>query len=230
MWELRLKEIGNVSKVKRLSKCRSRGLSHASNLCWSTSWSAGYFLARSDHHCSTTSCLQNSILQLERNSCVLLWPSPLHVFTEHSWPVLGLTFNWSWTNLIGPESNQSDWSRDGHSVQIQPARDFVSGILHTGTRNQTQILTDTCSSRCKAETWRPGAAGGHSLGKWRQEGKWVMAESLVWEVPKPSCVFIFPTIFGCSTLLVHESIKSLSAQAGSSYTLVLNNQKGLGLK
>ena len=143
MWELRLKEIGNVSKIKRLSKCRSRGLSHASNLCWSTSWSAGYFLARSDHHCSTTNCLQNSILQLERNSCVLLWPCPLHVFTGHSWLVLGLTFNWSWTNLISPESNQSDWSRDGHSVQIQPIRDFISGILHTGTRNQTQILTNT---------------------------------------------------------------------------------------
>ena len=149
--------------------------------------------------------------------------------------------------------NTADWSWVWHSTEAEPiwlvqspinligqGMDIQSKSSHSGisslgfftlapeTKPRSSLIHG--SSRCKAETWRPGAVGGHSLGKWRQEGNWVMAESLMWEVPKPSCCLHLSYDFWLFNPTCSWVNKSLSAQAGSSHTLVLNNQKVLGLK
>lgn len=170
MWELRLKEIRNVSKVKRLVSAEAEvwamqvtsagpqaGLEVASWLGQTTTLPPPPVY-------ETASCSL-------RERAVLLCPCLFHFFTEHSY--------WSWVShsteagliwLVQSPINLIGQDR-GHSVQIQPIRDFVSGILGTGTRNQTQSSLIHGSSRCRAETWKPGAVGRHSLGKVEARGE-----------------------------------------------------------
>lgn len=176
-----------------------------SNLCGSTGWAGGCFLARSDYHCSTTTCLQNSILQHREKYFFLGLPLPTSSLNTVDWS--WFQPSWSWTNLIGQESiNLIGQDKDIQSKSSQ-SEILSLRILGTGTQTKPRSSLIHGSSSAKTETWKPGAVGRHSLGKVGQEGNWVMAEPLMWEVPKAQlCLHLSYDFWLFGPLLVCELI------------------------
>lgn len=207
MWDLRLKEIGNVFRVKRLVSAEAE--------VWaiqvtSVGPQAGLEVASGLGQTTTVPpppVYKPASCSLRERAVFFLGLAP-STFSLN-------TADWSWVwhsteagliwlvqspiNLIGQDMDIQ--------CHIQPIRDFVSGILCTGTRNQTQIFTDTWQQQMqgwdmKARSSRQTFTGesGDKRGTEWWPSPWRG------KCPKPSCVFIFPMSFGCSTLLVHESI------------------------
>lgn len=232
MWELRLKEIGNVSKVKRLVSAEAE--------VWAmqvTSVGPQAGLEVASWLGQTTTVPPPPVYKTA--SCSLRERLPFLGLASSTSSSLN-TVDWSWVShsteagpiwLVQSPINLIGFlSKIGHSVQIQPIRDFVSGLLALEPETKPRSSLIHGSSRCKAGDMKARSSGqtftGESGDK-RGTGGW--PSPWTWKCPKPSCVFIFPMIFGCSALLVCELI-NLSAQAALlARTLVLNNQKGLGL-
>ena len=170
MWELRLKEIRNVSKVKRLVSAEAEvwamqvtsagpqaGLEVASWLGQTTTLPPPPVY-------ETASCSL-------RERAVLLCPCLFHFFTEHSY--------WSWVSHsteagliwlvkigdIQSKSSQSEILSLGFLAlepETKPNPHWYMAAADAGLRHESQ------------EQW----ADIH-WGKWRQEGNWVMAEPLM---------------------------------------------------